>query len=42
MKLLQYLQVLLTLDKVHNLLRLPRKTTSERPKVVRPRSFVNS
>ena len=27
--------VLLTFDKVHNPLRLPRKTTSERPKVVR-------
>jgi len=27
--------VLLTLDKVHNPLRLPRKTTSERPKLVR-------
>ena len=27
--------VLLSFDKVHNLLRLPRQTTSERPKVVR-------
>jgi len=28
--------VLLTFDKVHNPLRLPRETTSERPKVVQP------
>ena len=34
MKLLQSSHVLLTLDKVHNLLSLPRKTISERPKVV--------
>ena len=31
--------VLLTFDKVHNPLRLPRKTTSERPKVLRTRPF---
>jgi len=30
---------LLTFDKVHNPLRLPRKTTSERPKVLRTRHF---
>ena len=29
------LHVLLTFDKVHNPLRLPRETTSDRPKVVR-------
>ena len=34
MKLLQNPHVLLTFDKVHNPLRLPRETTSERPKVV--------
>ena len=33
--MLQNLHVLLTFDKVHNPLRLPRGTTSERPKVVR-------
>ena len=33
--MLQNHQVLLTFDKVHNPLRLPRKTTSERPKVFR-------
>jgi len=31
--------VLLTLDKVHNPLRLPRETTSERPKVLRTSQF---
>ena len=40
MKLLEKPQVLLTFDQVHNPLRLPRKTTSERPKVFRtPQSF---
>ena len=34
LKLLQNPPVLLTFDKVHNPLRLPRKTTSERPKVL--------
>ena len=34
LKLLQNLHVLLTFEQVHNPLRLPRKTTSERPKVV--------
>ena len=33
--------VLLTFDKVHNPLRLPRRTTSERPKVVRTCSVFN-
>ena len=32
--------VLLTFDKVHNPLRRPRKTTSERPKVLRPLKFL--
>ena len=35
MKMLQNPHVLLTFDKVHNPLHLPRKTTSEPPKVVR-------
>ena len=35
MKLLQNSHVLLTFDKVHNLLRLLHETTSERPRVVR-------
>jgi len=35
----QNLHVLLTFDKVHNPLRLPRETTSERPKVLRTRQF---
>ena len=35
MKILQNPHVLLTFDKVQNPLRLPRETTSERPKVVR-------
>ena len=39
LKLLQNRQVLLTFDKVHNPLHLPRKTTSKRPKVVRDRHF---
>ena len=32
--------VLLTFDKVHNPLRLPRETTSERPKVLCARHFL--
>ena len=40
--MLQNFHVLLTFDKVHNPLHLPRKTTSERPKVVRtPGVFLN-
>ena len=35
LKLLQNPQILVTFDEVHNPLRLPRETTSERPKVVR-------
>ena len=35
----QNLPVLLTFDKVHNPLRLPRKPTSERPKVFRTRQL---
>ena len=35
LEMLQNPHVLLTFDKVHNPVRLPRKTTSERPKVVR-------
>ena len=35
LEMLQNPHVLLTFDKVHNPLRLPRKTTSEPPKVVR-------
>ena len=35
LKLLQNFHVLLNFDKVPNLLRLPRETTSERPKVLR-------
>jgi len=38
-ELLQNLHVLLTFDKVHNPLRLPRKTASERPKVLRTRQL---
>ena len=34
-------QVLLTFEKVHNPLRLPRETTSERPKVVRTPGVFN-
>ena len=37
--MLQNPQVLLTFDKVHNPVRLPRETTSERPKVLRTRQF---
>ena len=37
--MLQNPHVLLTFDKVHNPLRLPRDSTSERPKVVRTRQF---
>ena len=36
LEMLQNPHLLLTFDKVHNPLRLPRETTSERPKVVRP------
>ena len=39
--MLQNLHVLLTFDKVHNPLRLPRETTSERQKVVRACSVFN-
>ena len=39
--MLQNPLVLLTFDTVHNPLRLPRKTTSERPKVVGTFSFFN-
>ena len=39
LKLLQNPHVLLTFGKVHNPLRLPRKTTSERPKVLRTLQF---
>ena len=35
----RFSHVLLTFDKVHNPLRLPRKTTSERPKVLRTPQF---
>ena len=41
LKLLQNPRVLLTFDKVHNPLRLPRKTTSERPKVLRTPLFLH-
>ena len=37
LEMLQNPHVLLTLDKLHNPLRLPRETTSERPKVFRTR-----
>ena len=40
MKLLQNPHVLLTYGKVHNPLRLPCETTSERPKVARDRQFL--
>ena len=40
LKLPQNPHVLLTFDKVHNPLRLPRKTTSERPKVLRTPQFL--
>ena len=39
LKLLQTLHILLTFDKVRNPLRLPRETTSERPKVFRNHQF---
>ena len=39
LKLLQNPHVLLTFDKVHKPLRLPRETTSERPKVLQTRQF---
>jgi len=39
--MLQNLHVLLTFDKVNNPLRLPRETTSERPKVLQtPQIFI--
>ena len=38
-EMLQNLHVLLTFDQVHNPLRLPRETTSERPKVVHTPQF---
>ena len=39
LEMLQNLQVLLTFDKAYNPLRLPRESTSERPKVLRARQF---
>ena len=39
LEMLQNPHLLLTCDKVHNPLRLPRETTSERPKVVQPPGF---
>ena len=39
LEMLQNPHVLLTFDKVHNPVRLPRETTSERPKVLRPLQF---
>ena len=41
LKMLHSPHVLLTFEKVHNPLRLPRKTTSERPKVVRTPGALN-
>ena len=41
LEMLQNPHVLLTLDKLHNPLRLPRETTSEPPKVVRAPSVFN-
>jgi len=41
LELLQNPHVLLTFDKVHNPLRLPRETKSERPKVLRTPSVFN-
>ena len=41
LEMLQNPHVLLTFDKVHNPLRLPRETTSERPKVVRTPGVFN-
>ena len=40
-ELRQNLHVLLTFDKVHNPLRLPREATSERPKVLRTLNFLH-
>ena len=40
LEMLQNPHVLLTFDKLHNLLRLPRETTSEPPKVVRTPSVL--
>ena len=37
--MLQSPHILLTFDKVHNPLRLPRETTSERPKALRTPEF---
>ena len=39
LEMLQSPRSLLPFDKVHNPLRLPRETTSERPKVLRTRQF---
>ena len=39
LEMLQNPHVLLTFDKVHNPLRLPRESTSERPKVLRTPQF---
>ena len=41
MKILQNPHVLLTFDKIHNPLHLPRGTTSQRPKVVRAPGVFN-
>ena len=41
LKVLQNLHALLTFHKVHNPLRLPRKTTSEQPKVLRALHFLH-
>ena len=41
LEILQNLRILLTFEKVHNPLRLPRETTSERPKVDRTPSVFN-
>ena len=40
-EMLQNPHVLRTFDKIHNLVRLPRETTSEPPKVVRTPSVLN-
>ena len=40
LEMLENPHVLLTSDKVHNPVRLPRETTSERPKVLRTRQFL--
>jgi hypothetical protein len=40
LEMLQNPHVLLTFDNVHKPLRLPRKTTSERPKVLRTPQFL--